>query len=67
MNLNSEFGGQCGFKKPGAKTSDILDTTIDKDISMDIVMVVCADSGDISNNNNNNAKEGLRNIISFVK
>jgi lysophospholipase L1-like esterase len=37
---------------------------IDKDMSKDDVIVVCAGSNDISKNN---AKEGLRNIINFVR
>jgi hypothetical protein len=49
LNLNKKFG-VSGFVKPGARASDILDTNIDKDMSMDDV-VVCAGSKDISNNN----------------
>jgi lysophospholipase L1-like esterase len=63
QNLNREFG-VSGFVKPGAKTSDILDTNIDKDMSKDDVIVVCAGTNDISKNS---AKEGLRNIINFVR
>jgi lysophospholipase L1-like esterase len=62
-NLNNECG-VIGFVKPGAKSSGILGINIDKDISKDDVVVVCAGSNDIRNNN---AKEGLRNIINFVK
>jgi hypothetical protein len=49
QNLNREFG-VSGFVKPGAKTSDILDTNIDKDMSKDDIIVVCAGTNDISKN-----------------
>jgi hypothetical protein len=48
--------------KSGAKTSDILDTYVGKDITKDDIVVVCAGSNDISKNN---AKEGLKNVINF--
>jgi hypothetical protein len=38
LNLNNKFG-VSGFIKPGARASDILDTNIDKDMSMDDVVV----------------------------
>jgi hypothetical protein len=60
QNLNNKFG-VSGFVKLGAKTSDILDTNIDTDMSKDDV---CAGTNDISENS---AKEGLRNIINFVR
>jgi lysophospholipase L1-like esterase len=47
QNLNREFG-VSGFVKPGAKTSSILDTNIDKDMSKDDVIIVCAGTNDIS-------------------
>jgi hypothetical protein len=57
QNLNNKFR-VSGFVKSGAKTSDILDTNIDTDMSKDDVIVVCAGTNDISENS---AKEGLRN------
>jgi lysophospholipase L1-like esterase len=49
---------------PGAKTKDILGTDIDEDMSTNDIVVVCAGTNDISNND---AKEVLKNIINFVK
>jgi hypothetical protein len=63
LKLNSEFD-VSRFVKPGAKANDILGTNINKDMSKDYFVVVCAGSNGISKNN---AKEGLRNIINFVK
>jgi hypothetical protein len=63
LNVNNKFA-VSGFVKPGARASDILDTNIDKDMSVDDDVEVCDGSKDISNND---AKEGLRNIINFVR
>jgi hypothetical protein len=61
--LNSEFE-ISGIVKPGAKAKDVLGTKIDEGMSTNDVIVVCAATNDISKNE---AKEGLRNIINFVK
>jgi hypothetical protein len=63
MRLNKEFG-VSGTVKPGAKSSDILNANIDEDMTKDDIVVVCAGFNDISKNS---AKEGLSNIINFVK
>jgi hypothetical protein len=63
LNLNSEFG-VSGIIKPGAKSSDILDTDSVKVMSQEDAVVVYAGNNDISKNS---AREGLRNIINFVK
>jgi hypothetical protein len=63
LNLNREFD-VSGSVKPGAETSDILNTNIDKDMTKDDTVVVCASSKDTSKNN---ANEGLKNIINFVR
>jgi hypothetical protein len=53
------------FVEPGAKTSDIiLDTNISKNMTKDDIVIVCTGSNDISKNN---VKEGLKNIIKFVR
>jgi hypothetical protein len=52
-----------GIIKPGAKSSDILNTSIGKDMSKDDDVVVCAGS----NISKNNVMEGLRNILNFVR
>jgi hypothetical protein len=61
-NLNKEFG-VIGIVKRGAKSSGILNTNIDKDMTKDDIVVVCAGSNDISKNS---AKEGISNIVNFV-
>lgn len=61
--LNSEFEIE-GIVKPGAKAKDVLGTNIDKGMSTSDVIVICAATNDISKNE---AKEGLRSIINFVK
>jgi lysophospholipase L1-like esterase len=63
QNLNSDIG-VSGFIKPGAMFSDILGTNLEKDMSKDDVVVVCAGSNDISKNN---AKEGLKKLTNFVR
>jgi hypothetical protein len=40
QNLNREFG-VSGLVKPGAKTSDILDTNMEKDMSVNDVICMC--------------------------
>jgi hypothetical protein len=45
-NLNSKFG-VSGIVKPGAKTKDILEISIDQDMSKDDIVVVCAGTNDI--------------------
>jgi lysophospholipase L1-like esterase len=55
QNLNRVFG-VSGLVKPGAKTSDILDTNMEKNMSVNDVIVVCAGTNDISKSS---AKEGL--------
>jgi hypothetical protein len=62
-NLNKEFGF-IGLVNPGAKSNDILNTNIDKDMTKDDIVVECAGSNDISKNG---ANEGISNIINFVK
>jgi lysophospholipase L1-like esterase len=62
-NLNSEYR-VSGIVKPGARTKDILQTSIDQNMSKDDIVIICAGANDISKNN---AKEGIRNIINFVK
>jgi predicted ATP-grasp superfamily ATP-dependent carboligase len=49
---------------PGATTKDILETSIDQYMSKDDIVIICADANDISKNN---AKEGIKTIINFVK
>jgi hypothetical protein len=61
--LNSEFE-ISGIVKPGAKAKDVLNTRIDEGMSKNDAIVICAATNDISKNE---AKEGLRNIINFVK
>jgi putative NADH-flavin reductase len=63
LSLNREFG-VSGMVKPGAKSNDISGTNIDKNMTKDDIVVACAGTTDISKNN---SKEGLRNIIKFVK
>jgi lysophospholipase L1-like esterase len=50
--------------KPGATTKNILETSIDQNMSKDDVVIICAGANDISKNN---AKEAIRNIINFIK
>jgi hypothetical protein len=61
--LNSEFE-ISGIVKPGAKAQDVLGTKIDEGMSTNDAIVICAATNDISKNE---AKEGLRSIINFVK
>jgi hypothetical protein len=61
--LNSEFEIN-GIVKPGANAKDVLGTKIDEGMSTNDAIVICAATNDISKNE---AKEGLRNIINFVK
>ncbi|PNF21874.1 hypothetical protein B7P43_G04390 [Cryptotermes secundus] len=63
QNLNKEFG-VSGLVKSGAKTSDILATNMEENMSEIDVIVVYAGTNDISKNS---AKEGLSTIINFVR
>jgi hypothetical protein len=62
MKLNKEFS-VSGIVQTGAKSRDILNTNIDKSMSKNDVIIVCA-GNDISIIN---AKEGINGIISFAK
>jgi hypothetical protein len=61
--LSKEFG-VIGIVKPGARSSEILNTNLDKIMTKNDTVLVCAGTNDISKDR---AKEGISNIINFVK
>jgi hypothetical protein len=61
--LSKEFG-VIGIVKPGARTSDILNTNIDKSMTNNDIVIVWAGTNDISKDR---AKEGINNVINFIE
>jgi hypothetical protein len=60
--LSKEFG-VIGIVKPGARSSDILNTNIDKSMTKNDIVAVWAGTNDISKDR---AKEGISNVINFI-
>ncbi|PNF15767.1 hypothetical protein B7P43_G17145 [Cryptotermes secundus] len=64
MNELSKEFGVIGIVKPGARSSDILNTNIDKRMTKNDIVVVWAGTNDIGKDR---AKEGINNVINFIE